>query len=59
MTSPIQIAIVEDNADNIETFQYVVSQLTTPVHLAAVASDEVGAFSILTHPGIELVFLDI
>jgi two-component system, LytTR family, response regulator len=59
MTSPIQIAIVEDNADNIETFQYVVSQLTTPVQLAAVANDELGALSILTHPGIELVFLDI
>ncbi|MBK8701376.1 MAG: response regulator transcription factor [Saprospiraceae bacterium] len=59
MTGPIHIAIVEDNHDNIETFQYVLSQLTMPVHLAGIARDETEAYAVLTNEAVELVFLDI
>ncbi len=59
MTKPIQIAIVEDNDDNIRTFKYVLTQLSMPVHLAGIARDGEEAYSVLTNPAIALVFLDI
>ena len=47
MTAAIKIAIVEDNIDNIGTFEYAISQLTTRVELVGVAKDETEAYALL------------
>nr|HRD08111.1 hypothetical protein [Saprospiraceae bacterium] len=59
MTAAIKIAIVEDNIDNIGTFEYAISQLTTRVELVGVAKDETEAYALLTDRKTDLVFLDI
>ena len=59
MTSVIHVAIIEDNADNVEILEYTLSQLSIPVKLVGVAMTDEDAYPLLSDKTVELAFLDI
>lgn len=59
MTSPIFIAIVEDNEDNIEILNHSLSQLSIPVHITGIAKSGEEALALLSDRKVQLAFLDI
>lgn len=59
MTSVINVAIIEDNADNVEILEYTLSQLSIPVKLVGVAMTDEDAYPLLSDKTVELAFLDI
>lgn len=59
MTGIINVAIIEDNVDNIEILQYTLTQLTSQVNLIGVAQTDEEAYPLLLNKTVDLAFLDI
>jgi DNA-binding LytR/AlgR family response regulator len=59
MTATINVAIIEDNADNIEILEYTLAQLTIPVKVTGIGKTDEEAYHILSDQSVELAFLDI
>ena len=59
MNTTINIGIVEDNNDNIETLKYTLSQTDYNINVVDVAKTADAAYQLLLNDKIELAFLDI